>query len=30
MGAMFLWLLPKTNLFPLRDPRLPESSNLSN
>ena len=30
LGAMFLWLLPKTNLFPLRDPRLPESLRLSN
>jgi hypothetical protein len=30
MGALFLWLLPKTNLFPLRDPRLPESLRLSN
>jgi hypothetical protein len=30
LGAAFLWLLPKTNLFPLRDPRLPESLRLSN
>ncbi len=30
MGALFLWLLPKSNLFPLRDPRLPESLRLSN
>ena len=30
LGAIFLWLLPKSNLFPLRDPRLPESMRLSN
>jgi hypothetical protein len=30
LGALFLWLLPKSNLFPLRDPRLPESMKLSN
>jgi len=30
LGALFLWLLPKSNLFPLRDPRLPESLRLSN
>jgi len=30
LGAIFLWLLPKTNLFPLKDPRLPESLRLSN
>jgi hypothetical protein len=30
LGALFLWLLPKTNLFPLKDPRLPESLRLSN
>jgi len=30
LGALFLWLLPKTNLIPLRDPRLPESMRLSN
>jgi hypothetical protein len=30
VGATFLWLLPKTNLFPVRDPRLPESLRLSN
>ena len=30
LGAVFLWLLPKTNLFPLKDPRLPESLRLSN
>ena len=30
LGAFFLWLLPKSNLFPLRDPRLPESLRLSN
>jgi len=30
LGAVFLWLLPKSNLFPLRDPRLPESLRLSN
>ena len=30
LGAIFLWLLPKTNLFPQRDPRLPESLRLSN
>ena len=30
LGAMFLWLLPKTNLFPLKDPRLPESVRVSN
>jgi hypothetical protein len=30
LGAIFLWRLPKTNLFPLRDPRLPESVVLTN
>jgi hypothetical protein len=30
LGAFFLWMLPKTNLFPLKDPRLTESLNLSN
>jgi hypothetical protein len=30
MGTIFLWLLPKTNLYPLRDPRLPESMKLTN
>jgi len=30
LGAFFLWLLPKTNLFPLKDPRLPESLRLTN
>jgi len=30
MGALFLQLLPKTNLFPLKDPRLPESMRVSN
>ena len=30
LGALFLWILPKTNLFPLKDPRLPESLRLSN
>jgi len=30
LGALFLWMLPKTNLFPLKDPRLPESLRLSN
>jgi hypothetical protein len=30
LGALFLWLLPKTNLFPLKDPRLPESLRLTN
>jgi hypothetical protein len=28
--ALFLWRLPKTNLFPARDPRLPESLRLTN
>jgi hypothetical protein len=28
--AAFLWRLPKTNLFPARDPRLPESLRLTN
>jgi hypothetical protein len=30
LGALFLRLLPTSNLFPLRDPRLPESLRLSN
>ncbi|HEX4086898.1 MAG TPA: hypothetical protein VHY22_18430 [Chthoniobacteraceae bacterium] len=30
MGVFFLWILPKNNLFPQRDPRLPESLRLSN
>ena len=30
MGALFLRMLPKTNLIPLRDPRLPESLRLTN
>ena len=30
LGALFLWLLPKSNIFPLKDPRLPESLRLSN
>jgi hypothetical protein len=30
LGALFLWILPKSNLFPLKDPRLPESLRLSN
>ena len=30
LGFLFLVLLPKSNLFPLRDPRLPESLRLSN
>jgi hypothetical protein len=30
LGALLLWLLPKTNLFPLKDPRLPESLRLTN
>jgi hypothetical protein len=30
LGALFLWLLPRSNLFPLRDPRLPESLNTTN
>jgi len=30
LGCIFMWMLPKTNLFPSRDPRLPESLRLSN
>ncbi len=30
VAAYFLWRLPKTNLFPARDPRLPESLRLTN
>ncbi len=30
LGAVFFWMLPKTNLYPIRDPRLPESFRLSN
>jgi hypothetical protein len=30
VGAFFLALLPRSNLFPLKDPRLPESLRLSN
>jgi hypothetical protein len=30
LGALFLSLLPKTNLFPLKDPRLPESLRMTN
>jgi hypothetical protein len=30
LGALFLWLLPKANLFPLRDPRLKSSVETTN
>jgi hypothetical protein len=30
LAAVFFWVLPKSSLFPTRDPRLPESIRLSN